>query len=434
MSEQSRKLFESLNDVREDFIEEAQEKPEKQKNTGSWLRWAAAAACICLLAGAAFLLRDQLWLLASGETGNQMAGGAMTETGEPGIAESSAAIQEVTGEAGGSEGRRWPVKIIEYNPLEGAVPASASAEGTPPPWEEMEIYDQYSAFIFDGRLYRANGPATIDPEKLEGEPVELTAFSYGGGQTPEDIDYTPEHQIPALVSHIRGVSAACAVAVQYEGTEEWYPARDRNFWDYTPQTLGQFIDDLNLRENLTFGTIYYTYWPGGEHAEVHFDSVDSEKIWELLLSNTEAENVCKDIPSGQLLDLFDPEEGEPDTILEISVSIPILGEENLALEVREDGYISTNLMGMTQKAFQIGEENTQAFVDYVLNECEGYEIRYVLPEKPHDEEEENDTSSTVSYIATPEGLIPADQFGSESQAEYYDAASQAAVPSIAETE
>lgn len=414
MSEQSRKLFESLNDVREDFIEEAQEKPEKRKNTGIWLRWAAAAACVCVLAGAAFLLRGYLRFPASEDTGTNMAGGAMPETGEPGMAESSAATQEVTGEAGGSEGRRWPVKIIENNPLDGAVPASASAEGTPPPWEEMEIYDQYSAFIFDGRLYRANGPATIDPEKLEGEPVELTAFSYGGGQTPEDIDYTPEHQIAALVSHIRGVSGECAVAVQYEGTEEWYPARDRNSWGYKPQTLGQFIDDLNLRENLTFGTIDYTYWPDGEYANVRFDSVDSEKIWELLLSHTEAENVCRNLNSGDFYTLFDPGE-EPGTILEISVSIPILGEENLALEVREDGYLWTNLMGMTEKAFLIGEEDTQAFVDYVLNECEGYEIRYVLPERPHDEKEENDDSSTVSYIATPEGMIPADQFTAESR-------------------
>lgn len=417
MSEQSRKLFESLNDVREDFIEEAQEKPEKRKNTGSWLRWAAAAACVCVLAGAAFLFRGYLRFPAAGDTGNQMAGGAMPETAEPGIAESSAAAQEVTGEAGGSEERRWPVKTIEIS-SDGKAEQLA-AFGTP--WEDLEIYHQYAALIFDGRLYITNGPLTVPSEKLEGEPREITAFSYEGGLTAEDIDYTPEHQIPALVSHIQGVSAECAVAVQYEGTGEWYPALNHN---YKPQTLGQFIDDLNLRENLTFGTITYTYWPDGEHAEVHFDSVDSEKIWELLLSHTEAENVCKDLESGEFYTLFDPGE-EPGTILGISVSIPILGEENLALQVQEDGYLWTNLIGMTEKAFLIGEENTQAFVDYVLGECEGYEIRYVFPERPHDEREENDTSSTVSYIATPEGLIPADQFGSESQA---------AVPSIAETE
>lgn len=415
MSEQSRKLFESLNDVREDFIEEAQEKPEKRTNTRSWLKWAAAAACVCILAGAAFLLRGQLRLPASQDTGSNMAGGAMTETAEPGMAESSATAQEATGEAGGSDGRRWPVKTIQ---VDGKAEQLA-AWGTP--WEDLEIYRQYGMILFDGKLYLTNGPLTVPLDKLEGEPQEITASSYEGGVTPEDIDYTPEHQIPALVSYIQGVSGECAVAVQYEGTEEWYPALNHN---YTPQTLGQFIDDLNLRENLTFGTVYYTYWPNGENADVHFDSVDSEKIWELLLSHTEAENVCRNLNSGDFYTLFDPGE-EPGTILEISVSIPILGEENLALEVREDGYLWTNLMGMTEKAFLIGEENTQAFVDYVLDECEGYEIQYVFPERPHDEEEENDTSSTVSYIATPEGLIPADQFTAESRT---------AVPSEAETE
>lgn len=380
MSKQSRKLFEGLNDVREDLIEEAQEKPEKRKNTGRWLRWAAAAACVCLLAGAAFLLRDQLGFSAAR---NAEAG------------------------AGGSDGRRWPVKIIELS-SDGKAEQMA-AWGTS--WEEMEIYHQYAVILFDGRLYLTNGPLTVPLDRLEGVPQEITASNYEGGLTSENVDeYTPEHQIPALVSRIQGISGERAVAVQYEGTEEWYPALDH---DYAPQTLGQFIDDLNLRENLTFGTAYYTYWPDGEHAEVHFDSVDSGKIWELLLSHTEAENACWNLSPGDFYTLFDPGE-EPGTILDISVSIPILGEENLALQVREDGYLSTNLMGMTEKAFLIGEENTQAFVDYVLNECEGYEIQYVFPEPLHEEREENDDSSTVSYIATPEGMIPADRFDSES--------------------
>lgn len=393
MSMQSRKLFESFSDVREDFIEEAQERQEKRNNTGRWLRWAAAAACACLLAGTAFLLRDQLGLSAA---------------------------QNAETEAGGSDGRRWPVKIIEIdgNGQEEQLAAFVI------PWEDREIYNQYAAVLFDGRLYLANGPATIDPEKLDEEPAEITAFSYEGGLTPEDIDYTPEHQISAKVSLMQGVSPECAVAVQYEGTEEWYPALNHS---YAPQTLGQFVDDLNLRENLTFGTITYTYWSDGEYAQVNFDSVDSGKIWEMLLSNAEAENVCWELGAGAFFTLFDPEEGEPREILGISVSIPILGEENLALQVREDGYLWTNLMGMTEKAFLIGEENTRAFVDYVLNECEGYAIQYVFPEQPHEERKENDDSSTVSYIATPEGLIPADQFGSGSE-------SQAAVPSIPETE
>lgn len=413
MSGQSKKLFECLNDVREDFIEEAQEKPEKQKNAGIWLKWTAAAACVCLLAGAVFLLQGQLQLPASQDTRNNVAGGAMTGTAEPGTAEGG--TEKITGEAGGSDGHRWPVKIIE---IDGDAEQLAAFE---PPWEDKEIYHQYAALIFDGKLYLANGPTTIDPEKLEGEPQKITAFSYGGGQTPEDIDSTPEHQISAVVSHIQGVSAECAVAVRYEGTEEWYPTLNHN---YKPQTLGQFIDDLNLRENLTFGTITYSYWSDGEYADVHFDSVDSKKIWELLLSDTEAENVCRSLNSGDFYTLFDPEE-EPREILDISVSIPILGEDNLSLQVREDGYLWTNLMGMMEKAFYLGEENTLPFVDYVLNECEGYEIQYVFPERPHNEGEENDDSSTVSYIATPEGLIPADRFDSESQA---------AVPSAAGTE
>ncbi len=43
--------------------------------------------------------------------------------------------------------------------------------------------------------------------------------------------------------------------------------------------------------------------------------------------------------------------------------------------IREDGYIITNIFS-ADKMFCIGEENTKAFVNYVLDECDGYEIIY----------------------------------------------------------
>jgi len=72
---------------------------------------------------------------------------------------------------------------------------------------------------------------------------------------------------------------------------------------------------------------------------------------------------------------YDEFKMEPDRILGISVDIPLLGYENISLSVREDGYIVTNILN-TGKMFYVGEENTQTFVDYVLTECDGYEIVY----------------------------------------------------------
>ena len=61
----------------------------------------------------------------------------------------------------------------------------------------------------------------------------------------------------------------------------------------------------------------------------------------------------------------------PKRILGASVDIPLLGYQNISLSVAESGCIKTNILD-TGKMFCIGEEHTQAFVDYAVNECEGY--------------------------------------------------------------
>ena len=86
----------------------------------------------------------------------------------------------------------------------------------------------------------------------------------------------------------------------------------------------------------------------------------------MLLSNADAVNEYSDLDNEQ-----------PEKLLDLCVSVPILGYENISLSIHEDGYLITNILS-TGKKFFAGEENTQAFVDYVLKECSGYEIGYTL--------------------------------------------------------
>ena len=91
---------------------------------------------------------------------------------------------------------------------------------------------------------------------------------------------------------------------------------------YHPDTLGEFIEDINLKDPLIVNWASYKYYkPISGDTEVRF--------------------------------------------------------ENISLSIHEDGYLITNILS-TGKKFFAGEENTQAFVDYVLKECSGYEIVYTL--------------------------------------------------------
>ena len=60
----------------------------------------------------------------------------------------------------------------------------------------------------------------------------------------------------------------------------------------------------------------------------------------------------------------------------ISVDIPVLGYNNISVSLTDKGYLITNIFE-TGKAFYIGEEKVQEFIEYVINNYEGYRIVYV---------------------------------------------------------
>lgn len=225
-----------------------------------------------------------------------------------------------------------------------------------PHWEDLTISQQYSSVEWKGMNYDSVS-AEIPADRIGELLGEVQATGY-------DHYADEERHINAKVYSVKKLSEECVLAVQYEGTDTWYGFRCAY---YRPETLGQFINDMNMYEDVIFDTVHYSYVNAfGQYVSVQFDDVDDGKVQEYLLSNLHAANVYDQTA----LHL------EPDRILGISVDIPILGIENISLQVCEEGYIKTNILA-TGKLFYIGEENTTAFVDYVLKECEGYETIYI---------------------------------------------------------
>ena len=138
----------------------------------------------------------------------------------------------------------------------------------------------------------------------------------------------------------------------------------RNSW-YKPATLGEFIDALNLRENLSVGTVYYDYFDeNNEHVNVEFTGLTVDKVFEMLLFD------------GSIANVENYDTMWFHRIMGISVDVAVLGYKNISIAVTEEGYVTTNILD-TGKAFYIGEEKVQAFVNYVMENCEGLEIRYI---------------------------------------------------------
>ena len=175
---------------------------------------------------------------------------------------------------------------------------------------------------------------SVEPKDIGGKIKELTL-----------IPTVPKEQFPrtvnAQVYEIKKISSECAVAVKFEGLSEY--RLYRNVY-YVPETVGEMLDKLNLYENMSFGIAYV----GIEHTQYEFDT---DMIWKMLLSDRDAHAVRDFALSGNDID--------------ITVNVPIIGKTGISFLVSRKGYIRTNIIDYGV-CFYVGEEKTQAFFDYVL--------------------------------------------------------------------
>ena len=225
-----------------------------------------------------------------------------------------------------------------------------------PKWEDKTSWQRYSEFErFEKGTYTVR-EVQVDAAKVGEYLGEVNLHGY-------DVYTDTPYDTTGKIYRIQDINDACAVALQYLGEDKFYPAVCSK---YTPATLGQFLADLNLRENMTIGTVYGDYVDEqGRIRTAEYQGLTKEAVWNLLLQVTDATNE------------YDYEKViELDGSMDISIGIPMLSIYNVGLRVTVDGYLFTNLMD-TGKIFYIGEEATANFMDYVRNNC-----RVVYDEAP----------------------------------------------------
>lgn len=244
-----------------------------------------------------------------------------------------------------------PDHVAPPRPTAG-TPTTA-AEWTPDiwyeqPWEEKPMWRRYPDFerfeIGNYIVYET----TVDAGKVGEYLQDVNLHGY-------DVYTDTPYDTTGKIYRIQDINDACAVALQYLGEDTFYPAVCSK---YTPATLGQFLADLNLRENMTVGTVYGDYVDEqGRIRTAEYQGLTKEAVWNLLLQVTDATNE------------YDYEKViELDGSMDISIGIPMLSIYNVSLRVTVDGYLFTNLMD-TGKIFYIGEDKVNAFMAYVEENC-----------------------------------------------------------------
>ncbi|MBQ6898502.1 MAG: hypothetical protein IJN70_05915 [Clostridia bacterium] len=306
----------SLTDDR--FIEEAAVVTKKPKHI---FRYVGLAACLAVAVIAGIVISQSDFVTpppvsTEETTGNESGGGKNT--------------QEIT-----------PSPEIVTSPAIEIELVTEAEMMISPKWEDRITSDKFPEVMLGETSY-ASQRTEIAAENIESFISDAVMSGY---DIYEDKTYT----INAKVYSVKNISTDCAVAVKIGDESVYYVYV--NVW-YTPETLGDLIDAIDMKNTASFGKAYknYTDYDKGEHINVIFADSDDSIVWNMILSDTSVKNIE--------YDRF------KDMLISVSVDIPLLGYKNISLGVTKDGYIVTNIMS-TQKCFFIGTEKAEAFEKYI---------------------------------------------------------------------
>lgn len=281
---------------------------------------------------------------------------------------------------------RWITKevYVDSNDMQIAV-------GAVPTWEYRSITEKFYSLEFLENNYSTRN-TKIEKSFIEEKLGAAVLKGY-------DIYAEKEHSIGATIYKVKDFPEECVIALQFENDADYYVYINAY---YRPETLGQFIEDLNLKETVYFGSVWYEYSDKDEQDNYHYEKIEfpevtDEIIWQMLFDNLITSNVHNDFEVH-------------DRIMSISVNMPLFGYENISVSVSEDGYLTTNIFD-TGKTFYIGKDKVEAFVNYVLENYQGYKIVYIY-ENDDERVDKKEDNNVIEEIIMVENKLDGTKFTS----------------------
>ena len=224
-------------------------------------------------------------------------------------------------------------------------------------WEELDLPDKYPDLLIGENLFTTTHH-TIPKEKVSEFLFQTTLTGYDTADPTyyKDKENARQETIDADVYAVQGIGRDYLVAVQYKGADGFYTYFPHS---YTPQTLGEFAVNLNLRENLQIKSIAYV----SGNQEQQYTITDAKPLWDIIFANSSA--AYYDPNDTDIFNAFHACDK-----LTIEVSMELAGEPDASISVSENGYLFTNLY-QSGKLFYIGEESAAAVMQYLLDSSQG---------------------------------------------------------------
>ncbi len=297
----------SLTDDR--FIEEAASVTKKNRRI---FRYAGIAACLAAAVTSAVLISQSDFVkpvpeIITEAASNTSGGGDKT-------------VQEIE-----------TAPAIDTDALSGNESGGEIEMAVIPKWNNLATPEKYREVIFEDITYSTRCCEISDDNVLD----FLGDAEMQGYDVYTDKTYT----VNAKIYSVKSISRDCAVAVKIGDDDRYYAFV--NVW-YEPETLGDFINDLDLKNTVSFGKAYVDIYKydtlSTSHSEIIYADFDDNVIWDMLSDVLDAKNV---------------EYNQPCDRIDIETNLPLLGYKNISFCITSDGYIITNILG-TQKCFFAG--------------------------------------------------------------------------------
>lgn len=274
-----------------------------------------------------------------------------------------------------SDDTRWNTKEVYVNNDNVEL-----GSGVVPTWEYRSITGKYNSLEFLGNEYFSFS-TQIGSDKI-GENLGTAILS--GYDDRNQI----EHNINSTIYKIKDIPEKYIVAVQFENDNNYYEYI--NFY-YQPETLGELIEDLNMKETIVFGSVLYEYSyidsQNNYHKEdIEFPDVNDEIIWQMLFDDLNVRTENNNLKPHKCI---------------MTISAKLSDYRNMSFDLAEDGYITTKLF-VSNKTFYIGEDKVKKFLNYVLENYQGYKTVYVYE---NNEENKNENKVTNEEIVVVENKM-----------------------------
>jgi len=247
---------------------------------------------------------------------------------------------------------KWRIKEIDISDETGVTQMDMIIK-----WEGRTIDAKYIDAEYMGNAYISK-TKEISSDKV-GEKLATVQLK-GYNDTANEYNYANGNAFK-----LNGISEKYAIAIQFEGDANYYLYENTA---YEPETLRELVEDTNLKEISSLSKIiYYEEYTEGYLEKldtIEFPDVKNDVVWKELFNKVDLDN-----KENNQTERYAP-------LMELKLDIPILKDTPYTIVLSRKGYLSTDLIS-TGRVFNIGEENIQDFIDYIINKFDGYKLVYV---------------------------------------------------------